>query len=181
MSLLYPNTIAVTLLCILVSQFSLALPDDRQQPIHISADNALRDEKKGITIYRGNVVLNQGSLHISANRITVFKIIEEGDKIVASGQPAKVQQKPNIDEEPMHAHADIIEYYKSEDRLRLHSNAQIAQGGSIVKGQTIDYFIVQKLVKAVSDESLQDSRVEVVIPASRLEKSEDERGPTDGK
>ena len=72
MSLLYPNTIAVTLLCILVSQFSLALPDDRQQPIHISADNALRDEKKGITIYRGNVVLNQGSLHISANRITDF-------------------------------------------------------------------------------------------------------------
>ena len=178
---LNPSAIAVALLCTLASQLSLSLPDDREQAIHISADKATRDEKKGITVYSGNVVLDQGSLHISADRITVYRILEEGDKIVAKGQPALVQQQPNPDEELMRAHANIIEYYKSEDRLRLHLGAQIKQGASTVKGETIDYFISQQLIKAVSDQSQEDSRVEVVIPANRLQKSEDESGEADGK
>ncbi|MBE9538032.1 MAG: lipopolysaccharide transport periplasmic protein LptA [Proteobacteria bacterium] len=178
---LNPNAIAVALLCALASPFSHSLPEDREQAIHISADKATRDEKKGLTIYSGNVILDQGSLHISADRITVFRIVEEGDKIVAKGQPALVQQQPNAGEELMRAHANIIEYYKSEDRLRLHSGAQIKQGASTVKGETIDYYISQQLIKAVSDQSQEDSRVEVVIPASRLEKSEGESDQTDGK
>jgi len=158
---------------VLAPQLAFSLPGDREQAIHISADKALRDEKRGLMVYSGNVVLNQGSLHISADRITVFRIVEEGDKIVARGQPALVQQQPNPDEEVMRAHADIIEYYKDEDKLRLLSNAQIEQGGSIVKGETIEYFITQQLVKAISDQSQENSRVEVVIPANRLEKNED--------
>lgn len=170
---LHPRVIVLSLLFTFTAQFANSLPGDREQAIHISADKALRDDKKGQTVYSGNVVLDQGSLHISADRITVYRIEEEGDKIVAKGQPALVQQQAEANEELMRAHADIIEYYKGEDRLRLHSNAQIEQGGSTVKGQTIDYFIEQQLVKAVSDKSQEDSRVEVVIPANRLEKNED--------
>ena len=181
MSLLHPSAIVLTLLLSLGSLYANALPGDREQAIHISADKALRDEKKGLTVYSGNVALDQGSLHISADRITVYRIEEEGDKIIAKGQPALVQQQANENEDVMRAHADVIEYYKSEDRLRLHSNAQIEQGGSTVKGQTIDYFITQQLVKAVSDQSQEDSRVEVVIPASRLEKKEGESGAADSK
>ena len=33
---------------------ALALPDDRNQPILIEADEALRDEKQGFTLYQGN-------------------------------------------------------------------------------------------------------------------------------
>ena len=40
------------------------LPDDRDQPIHITADQALRDEKQGKTVYSGNVHMTQGSLKI---------------------------------------------------------------------------------------------------------------------
>lgn len=178
---LRPNTILSSLLCLLLSHSALGMPGDREQAIHISADKALRDEKKGLTVYSGNVVLDQGSLHISADRITVFRINEEGDKIVAKGQPALVQQKPSEDEELMRAHADIIEYYKGEDRLRLQSNAQIEQGSSTVTGNTIDYFISKQLVKAGSDTSREDSRVMVVIPANKLEKSEGDSGNTDSK
>ena len=181
MSRLHPSTLALTLLLTLNSQCGNALPGDREQAIHISADKALRDEKRGLTVYSGNVVLDQGSLHISADRITVYRVEEEGDKIIAKGQPALVQQQANENEEVMRAHADVIEYYKSEDRLRLHSNAQIEQGGSTVKGQTIDYFIEQQLVKAVSDQSQKNSRVEVVIPATRLEKKEEESGAAESK
>ena len=52
----------------LFTTLALGLPSDREQPIHISADKALRDEKKGITVYQGNVEMNQGSLRIEAVR-----------------------------------------------------------------------------------------------------------------
>ena len=74
---------------LLVSQLCLALPDDREQPIHISADEALRDEKRGVTVYSGNVQMNQGSMHIEADRVTIYHIEAEADKIVARGQPGK--------------------------------------------------------------------------------------------
>ncbi len=182
MSPLSPSTIISTLLlCLLLSQSVLSLPNDREQAILISADKALRDEKKGLTVYSGNVILDQGSLHISADKVTVYRINAEGDKIVARGHPALVQQKPSEDEELMRAHAEVIEYYKDEDRLRLQTNAQIEQGGSTVKGNIIDYFISQQLVKAGSDKTREDSRVMVVIPANAIEKSEGESGKADGK
>ena len=179
-----PNTSAILslfVLCLAISQSALSLPEDREQAIQITADRAMRDEKKGLTVYSGNVVLDQGSLHISADRITVFRINEEGDKIVAKGQPALVQQQPAEDEELMRAHADVIEYFKAEDRLRLLSSAQIEQGGSIVTGNIIDYYITAQLVKADSDKTREDSRVTTIIPASKLEKSGGDSDEAEGK
>jgi lipopolysaccharide export system protein LptA len=177
-----PSAIASLLfLCMAISLPAQSLPGDREQAIQITADSALRDEKKGLTIYSGNVVLDQGSLHISADRITVHRIKEEGDKIVAKGQPALVQQQPAADEQMMRAHAEVIEYFKEEDRLRLRSSAQIEQGGSTVTGNIIDYYITQQLVKAGSDKAREDSRVTTIIPASKLEKSEGESDEAESK
>lgn len=92
-----------------------------------------------------------------------------------------MQQKPEIDKELMHAHAQTIEYYEKEDRVHLQTNAQIEQGGSKVTGKTIDYFISKELVKAESDASQENSRVNVVIPPSMIDKEEDENGAADSK
>ena len=182
MSLPNPSAIAsILVLCLAVSPSAQSLPEDREQAIQIKSDSALRDEKKGLTVYSGNVVLDQGSLHISADKITVFRINEEGDKIVALGQPASVQQQPAADEELMRAHAEVIEYFKAEDRLRLRSSAQIEQGGSTVTGNIIDYYIATQLVKAGSDTAREDSRVTTIIPANKLEKREDASDEADGK
>lgn len=154
----------VFLLCALFAPTTFSLPEDRTQAIVINADQALRDEKQGLTVYSGNVELEQGTLRISADRITIFRIVEDGDKIVAEGRPARMQQLPNAGEELMRANAGVIEYYKAEDRVHLKQDAHIEQGGSIVTGQTIEYFISEQLVKAKSDEAQVDSRVHVVIP-----------------
>ena len=44
----------IFLLC-LPATIAHSLPDDRNQPIHITADKALRNEVEGVTIYSGNV------------------------------------------------------------------------------------------------------------------------------
>ena len=151
---------------LLVSQLCLALPHDREQPIHISADEALRDEKRGVTVYSGNVQMNQGSMHIEADRVTIYHIEAEADKIVARGQPAKMRQRPDLEKGPVHARALIIEYYQREQKVLLREEARVEQDGAIVTGDSIDYFIAQQLVKADSDAARDGNRVQVVIPPS---------------
>jgi lipopolysaccharide export system protein LptA len=153
----------------LVGQFALALPEDSEQPIRITTDEALRDEKTGRTVYQGNVELVQGTIKITADRITFYRIDQEGDKIVAEGSPARMQQQPEPDSALMHARGDTIEYYRGEERVHLRDNAQVEQDGSTVRGDRIDYFINQRLVKAAADDSDASRRVEVVIPPHKLE------------
>ena len=62
-----------------------ALPDDRDQPIHITADKAVRDEKRGVTIYSGNVEMRQGSMELDADDLTIFHEAEDANKIIARG------------------------------------------------------------------------------------------------
>jgi len=164
-----------------VSSATLALPDDQGQPIRITADQALRDEKGGFTVYSGHVEMDQGSLHISADKITIFRIVEEADKIVAKGKPALLQQQPDPEKGLVNARAGTIEYYKLESRVHLKHEAQIEQDGSSVTGETIDYYIDEQLVKAGSSRNREDSRVEVVIPAQSIQNSEAGSGATDSK
>ncbi len=175
------STLLLALLTGLLASTSIALPEDSEQPIRITADQALRNEKEGLTVYKGNVELNQGSLHITADRITIYRIVEEADKIVARGSPALLRQKPDPKKGPIEARAQIIEYYKIEARVHLAQDASIEQDGSRVTGETIDYYIDQQLVKAGSNRTEEDSRVEVIIPAQSLQKSEDDSGASESE
>ena len=181
MHLLSVNVAALRLLCSLVSSVSWGLPTDKEQSIHISADQAMRDEKTGLTTYTGSVEFVQGTLRITADKISIYQQSEGAGKIVAKANPARLQQKPQIDKELMHAHAQTIEYFEEQDRIHLENDAQIEQGGSKVTGKTIDYFISKELVKAESDASQENSRVNVVIPPSMIDKKEDENGAADSK
>jgi lipopolysaccharide export system protein LptA len=152
---------------------AIALPDDRDQPIRIEADEALRDEKQGFTRYEGHVRMDQGSLHIEADQITIYHDDKEADRILATGSPARLQQQPELEKGPIKASANTTEYFKTEDRIQLRENANIEQEGSIVTGDSIDYLMNEQLVKAGSDKNSESSRVKVVIPAGVV--SEEER------
>ncbi|MEP1470720.1 MAG: lipopolysaccharide transport periplasmic protein LptA [Halieaceae bacterium] len=175
------STMLLALVFSVLSATTVALPDDREQPIRITADQALRDEKQGFTEYTGNVRMDQGSMHIEADKITIYHVDEDADKIVAEGTPAHMQQRPEVDKGLMHARANIIEYYKAEDRVHLRDNAQVEQDGSTVAGDTIDYFITEQLVRADSNQAETSSRVEVVIPAQVVNEKESDSGTTDSE
>ncbi|NQX87899.1 MAG: lipopolysaccharide transport periplasmic protein LptA [Halioglobus sp.] len=159
------KNLLLTLMCI-IPLITQALPDDRDQPIHITADKALRDEVEGFTVYSGNVRLVQGSMELDADKLTIYHNIDLADEIIAEGNPAKMRQQPEVDEAVVHAHALIITYFKSEDRVNLKTNARIEQEGSVVEGDAIDYFIERQLITAESDVTQEDNKVVVVIPPS---------------
>ena len=81
-----PVAIATLLAGLLPAGASFALPEDRDQPIQITADTAIRDEKQGVTVYTGNVHMIQGSLDIVADTITIFHETAQADKIAAEGK-----------------------------------------------------------------------------------------------
>ena len=155
--------------CLLLAAGASALPEDRQQPIRISADQALRDERQGFTEYTGNVRMQQGSLQIEAEKITVFHQQAAADRILAEGSPARLQQQPEADKGIVHAAAQQIEYFKEEERVHLRRQARIEQEGSIVTGDTIDYYMAEQRVRADAGRREDGGRVEVVIPAQVLE------------
>lgn len=148
----------------LMAPSAYALPDDREQPINISADRALRDESKGVTVYSGSVLMRQGSMELEAERITFYHSTETADQIVAQGSPAKMRQQPEPAKGLVHAEADTIHYFRQEQRIRLQTNARIEQDGALVTGDSIDYFIELQLVKAQANENEAGDKVFVVIP-----------------
>lgn len=157
------------LLC-LPALFTHALPDDRDQPIHITADKALRDEKSGITVYSGNVRLVQGSMELEADTVTIYHTSEDAEEIIAKGLPAKMRQKPELDKEVVHAQAKVITYLRNEDRVHLQTNARIEQDGAVVDGDAIDYYIEKQLISAQSDQTEGGNKVVVVIPPNAIKK-----------
>jgi lipopolysaccharide export system protein LptA len=170
--------ILVLLACLLAPGYSMALPDDRDQPIRITADTAIRDEKQGFTVYSGNVHMTQGSLDIVADKLTIFHETAQADKIVAEGKPAKMQQKPSLEEPLVRARAQVIEYFKIEDRVHLRIDAHITQDGASVTGDSIDYYIQEQLVKASSDQTPDSKQVQVVLPADVVREEDAASGPT---
>jgi lipopolysaccharide export system protein LptA len=152
--------------------FAIALPEDRDQPMRITADKAERDDINGITIYRGNVVLIQGTLKLESDTLTIYLADEEPTKIIAEGSPAKMQTRPELDKAMVYARGEVITYYRPEERVNMQTNGYVAQDGSVVEGDSIDYFIEKQLIKAESDQSREGDKVVHVIPPSATKKKE---------
>lgn len=146
----------------------LALPEDRNQPIYIQSDRAERDERKGTTVYTGDVEIDQGSLHISADRVTIAMDGDQVTRIDAIGAPAKMHQKPSPEREPVYARATTIQYDVAREILTLIEKAAVTQEGSTVKGERIEYFVQEQRVKASSGSAESGaSRVQMVIQPRR--------------
>jgi hypothetical protein len=80
------------LLALSISGTSLALPTDRNQPIHISADTATIDDNTGITTYTGNVEIAQGTLKINARNVDLHRNEAGVSRILATGSVQFQQQ-----------------------------------------------------------------------------------------
>ena len=154
-----------------------ALDSDKEHPIQITADSAIRDEIAGETMddktstatFEGNVVLTQGSLKITADQLSISHREKDADRIVAIGRPATLVQQPSPDQGPVDASANRIEYIRAEDLVRLRDDARVAQSGSTLSGEQIDYLLTQRRVLAAGTTGDQgQGRVQVVIPPENL-------------
>jgi len=142
-----------------------ALPQDADQPIHIRADAAEMDQISGEIVYRGAVRVDQGSLRVDADQITVEYEDQKVVRIVAEGGPASYRQQLENPPGEVVAQATTIVYLTRDERLELQGAASLTQQGNEISGEKILYDIVAGKVEAISGEG---GSVRMVLqPASR--------------
>ncbi len=162
----------LALMLALSASFTQALPEDREQPMRITADKAERDDINGVTIYLGDVILIQGTLRLESDKLTIHHTEEEPSEIIAEGNPAKMETRPQLDKAIVYARGQVITYYKQEERVHVRTEGFVEQDGTIVTGDSIDYFIEKQLVKAKADPTRDGDRVIVVLPPSAPKKDD---------
>jgi lipopolysaccharide export system protein LptA len=146
--------------------FAQALPDDRSQPVHISADSAVQ-ENTTVT-YKGNVVVTQGSLRVEADQVVVHHANGKVQKIVATGKPTRFQQQPEVRGGLVKASASTLIYHQLENRFEMLQDAFVERDGSSVKGNRIEYLPATETVRAQGSLNNQGGRVEMVLPPEQL-------------
>ena len=130
---------------------SFALESDSQQPIDIQADSAIVDDTKGISTYRGNVNIDQGSMHIIADEVEIIMDENEVIQIIASTDTdseklAHYEQLPDDSDEVVFANARKITYLVQEKRLHLSGSATLKQIKDTFTGELLYYDIGEGIV-----------------------------------
>ena len=129
-----------------------ALSTDGDQPISILADQAEHDDVTRTTIYRGNVVIDQGSLHITGDTVTInFDAEDQVTKVTSIGAPAHFRQLPDGDTGHRKAWAKQMEYFPEQDLIVLAGEAHYEKDGSRVQADRLVYDSLNARFKALMD------------------------------
>jgi len=164
--------------CLLLGCFSTmlyALTTDKNQDIEIESNSAYLDDTKNLSVYTGNVVVVQGSMRITGDKMTIYYTTEnELDKIIMEGKPATFRQLPDNSNIYDEAEALTMEYYESRNLIVLIANARVKQGDRRLVADHVEYDTELSQVRANSGEtasgtSSQDNRVRLIIPGRKAE------------
>ena len=151
-----------------------ALSTDPQQPVQIEADFAELDDEEHTTVYVGNVVVDQGSMHMTGDRLRVnFTEDKDMKDAYLEGRPATFKQTPDHDED-VHGQALRIEYHAEQSLLNLIEKARVTQGERLFEGHRINYDTKKSIITARSARAGQanrdqypkdgSDRVRIIIP-----------------
>ncbi|MET0356273.1 MAG: lipopolysaccharide transport periplasmic protein LptA [Cellvibrio sp.] len=160
-------TRAAALLLVFGSVVTQALPTDKNQALRIVADKQEIDLKQGVVVYSGDAKFVQGSLEITASKITVRRAKDQSvESIFAEGSPAKYKQQLEAGKPVIHAEANKLNYNVKDEYLVMDDNVSIEQDGAVTKSGHADYDIKSQTAK------FSIGRVETVIPAKTTEKKD---------
>jgi lipopolysaccharide export system protein LptA len=158
---------AVALLLLPVWTSPFALEGDDAQPIYLEADSADLDEKQAVSVYRGNVFVQQGSLQIRADEVTIHhREDRQPERIIAVGSPATYRQELEGDKEEVKAEALRMEYVAEKDEITLIDQAIVFQGADTFRSDRIVYDRGNARVKAGSNVQGKE-RVKILINPSK--------------
>ena len=128
----------------MIPGISQALPADRGKTIEIESDTASIDNKNGVSIYQGNVIMVQGSTLLKGDTVTIYNDKNgKALKVISAGQRAYFEELQK-NKERLKAWGETINYNVANDNIQIFINAELHQGEDIFKGDKIDYDIQRK-------------------------------------
>lgn len=141
-----------------LSNTAFARSDDGEKPIHISADTAELNEKSGISIYRGDVKMVQGTTILHGDIITVYTANDEVEKMVSVGDLATYEEITD-DGDTVYAESEEMIYNSAENKVELFRRGKITQVGNVIRSDYILYLTEEGLI----DTGTKKDRIEMII------------------
>lgn len=169
-----PLATALALPLLLWLGHARALSTDPQQPVEIEADFAEMDDQEGRTTYVGNVVVTQGSIRMTGDRMRAnFDENRELVEVFLDGQPAYFKQTPDGGKEDIEGQGAQIQYFAKKNQLVLIKDARLTQGARLFEGYRINYDTRNSVItgrgkpeapKADASGQQKPGRIKVIIP-----------------
>lgn len=156
------TALCCALLVSLYGPLGLALESDADQPITIDSNTATYDDKTAISIYTGNVISVQGSIRVNSDKLVVYFVDGDAEKLVFTGKPARFKQTPSEGADDITAKALTGEYYPKKNLLILIDEATVWQGNGTYESKLIEYDSKNSVVKA-GEKSSDSKRVHVLL------------------
>jgi lipopolysaccharide export system protein LptA len=124
------------------ASYAFALDSDSKEKVNIIADSGIYNYKSGVNIYEGHVRIDQGTTHITADRLITKSnerhVIQEATAFGLLNLAHYWTLTKEGDPE-LHAHAKIIKFYPIESNIALEQNAHVEQGENSFQGEFIHY------------------------------------------
>lgn len=154
---------------------------DRNEPIHLEADQVLMDDAEQISTFTGNVRLSQGSLLIRGNKIVVVQDKEGFKHATAYGKAAEFRQKREGFDEYVEGYGERIEYDMRTETLNFYVQARLKRNLDEVRGEHITYSVKTEIFQvnsgSASSENIPPQRVRAVMQPKPMESSASPSAP----
>jgi lipopolysaccharide export system protein LptA len=159
----------ITSMLLTASIPAFAMKDDTSKPINVSSANQALDVVTNTATFTGNVVVNQGTIQVKADKVVVIRPQgQQGKEVVEGyGNPVTFYQMQD-NGKPIRGHAQKVRYEVEKDLVTLTGKAYLEQQDSNVAGDRITYLVKQQQVEAFSDSSKQVYTV--LVPAQLQDK-----------
>ena len=119
------------------TEVAIALNSDRDHPAIVDAQDIEIDFSSGRWIYRGDVTIQQGTLHMTADEIHLFFVNDVLQRAIAHGQPAVFRQQPDGSAHIIRGQAQTIEIDEIGNVATFSGEAKLQQHRDTITGETI--------------------------------------------
>jgi len=154
----------------LMSCSASALESDAEQPINIDSNTATYDDATATSTYTGNVISVQGSIRVNSDKLVVYFVNGDAEKLVFTGNKAKFKQTPSVGAKDITGEALTGEFFPKKNLLILINDATVWQGDATYSSDLIEYDIKTSLVKA-GEKSSDSKRVHVILKPKAKEQA----------
>ena len=144
-----------------------AFPSDPQQAVHITADSSTFDFKTSDNIYKGNVIITQGTTRLTADRVMTHTNKQKIVEATAYGisKPVEYSTLPKPNDAVFYAKAKKIRFYPIKSIVILEGDVIVTQGKNSFQGPILIYNIKDQTVSAPAS---QTGRATMIIESDKL-------------
>jgi lipopolysaccharide export system protein LptA len=118
---------------------------DREKNIVVNADHLYGDDANRTSTFDGNVIVTQGTMRMTANKVTMREDADRHKFYVAYGTPVTFRQKKDNVDEYIEGFALRAEFDDQNDVVKLYEKARVLSNANVINGEYIQYDMRKEL------------------------------------